>query len=164
MPVLPDSEQPAIAIITLLYCEKLAVDAMMDPKTTYVRYKTEGTYATTAHAVVLTYCLGAVAIRKRRSECGTLPACPTLTSHMSITNCPCFYSRNSYDSSMCVRIASSSHLPVHKSSYILAILRHSFGNDTAANQFVVYIPRGRPAANHAVEQIWHLSANFGWAR
>ncbi|CAH8827313.1 unnamed protein product [Trichobilharzia szidati] len=36
------SEKPTIAIITNLLCEKLAVDAMMDQKTTFVRYKTEG--------------------------------------------------------------------------------------------------------------------------
>ena len=34
--------KPSIAIITALYCEKLAVDAMMENKTTFVRYKTEG--------------------------------------------------------------------------------------------------------------------------
>ncbi|XP_013384796.1 uncharacterized protein LOC106154834 [Lingula anatina] len=42
LPQLSGSEQPTIAIVTLLYCEKLAVDAMMDRKTTYVRFKTEG--------------------------------------------------------------------------------------------------------------------------
>jgi hypothetical protein len=42
MPILPEQDQPTVAVITLLYCEKLAVDAMMDSKTTYVRYKTEG--------------------------------------------------------------------------------------------------------------------------
>jgi hypothetical protein len=42
VPILSGKEQPTIAIITLLYCEKLAVDAMMDDKTTYVKYKTEG--------------------------------------------------------------------------------------------------------------------------
>ncbi|CAH8454499.1 unnamed protein product [Heterobilharzia americana] len=36
------SEKPTIAIITNLLCEKLAVDAMMEQKTTFVRYKTEG--------------------------------------------------------------------------------------------------------------------------
>ena len=36
------SQQPTIAIITANYCEKLAVDAMMQNKTTYVKYKTGG--------------------------------------------------------------------------------------------------------------------------
>lgn len=42
MPMLPQHEQPTVAIVTLLFSEKLAVDAMMDNKITYVRYKTEG--------------------------------------------------------------------------------------------------------------------------
>ncbi|CAG2165177.1 unnamed protein product [Oppiella nova] len=42
MPKVVRSEQPTIAIITAQYCEKLAVDAMIDNKDTYVRYKTEG--------------------------------------------------------------------------------------------------------------------------
>ena len=45
IPVLSGNEQPTVAIVTLLYCEKLAVDVMIDNKTTYVKYKTEGTYA-----------------------------------------------------------------------------------------------------------------------
>ena len=44
MPTLLDRDQPVVAIITRLYCEKLAVDAMIDNKITYVRYKTEGKY------------------------------------------------------------------------------------------------------------------------
>jgi len=36
------AQQPTIAIITALYCEKLAVDAMMDNKETFVRYTTVG--------------------------------------------------------------------------------------------------------------------------
>lgn len=36
------SQQPTIAIITANYCEKLAVDAMMENKTTYVKFKTGG--------------------------------------------------------------------------------------------------------------------------
>ena len=44
IPQLAEKEQPTVAIITLLYCEKLAVDAMMEFKTTYIRVKkTEGT-------------------------------------------------------------------------------------------------------------------------
>lgn len=42
MPTIAANQQPTIAIITALYAEKLAVDAMMESKTTYVRYKTEG--------------------------------------------------------------------------------------------------------------------------
>ena len=42
MPKVVRSEQPTIAIITAQYCEKLAVDAMIENKTTYMRYKTEG--------------------------------------------------------------------------------------------------------------------------
>ena len=39
IPHLPAKEQPTIAIVTLLFCEKVAVDAMMDSKTTYIRIK-----------------------------------------------------------------------------------------------------------------------------
>lgn len=42
MPTIAANQQPTIAIITAMYHEKVAVDAMMDNKTTYVRYKTEG--------------------------------------------------------------------------------------------------------------------------
>uniref|UniRef100_A0A0B7AA72 Winged helix-turn-helix domain-containing protein n=1 Tax=Arion vulgaris TaxID=1028688 RepID=A0A0B7AA72_9EUPU len=42
MPMIASNLQPTIAIITYQYCEKMAVDAMMEDKTTYVRYKTEG--------------------------------------------------------------------------------------------------------------------------
>ncbi|XP_025078923.1 uncharacterized protein LOC112555000 isoform X3 [Pomacea canaliculata] len=42
MPTIAANQQPTIAIITYLYYEKIAVDAMMENKTTYVRYKTEG--------------------------------------------------------------------------------------------------------------------------
>ncbi len=42
LPVLRGRETPTIAIITALYCEKLAVDAMMEHKVSYVKYKTEG--------------------------------------------------------------------------------------------------------------------------
>ena len=36
------NKRPTVAIITSKYYEKLAVDAMMTNKTTFVRYKTEG--------------------------------------------------------------------------------------------------------------------------
>lgn len=42
MPTVISSQQPTIAIITAQYCEKLAVDVMIENKDTYVRYKTEG--------------------------------------------------------------------------------------------------------------------------
>ena len=42
VPVLSRSDQPTVAIVTLLYCEKLAVDAMIDHKTTYIRCKKGG--------------------------------------------------------------------------------------------------------------------------
>jgi len=42
MPMIATNLQPTIAIITSQYCEKMAVDAMMESKTTYVKYKTEG--------------------------------------------------------------------------------------------------------------------------
>lgn len=44
MPELKASEQPTITIVTSLFCEKVAVDAMIEEKTTYVKYKTEGCY------------------------------------------------------------------------------------------------------------------------
>lgn len=39
-------KKPSVAIITSKYYEKLTVDAMMEKKTTFVRYKTEGRLAT----------------------------------------------------------------------------------------------------------------------
>jgi len=42
VPVLSRSDQPRFAIVSLLYCEKLAVDAMIDYKTTYIRCKKGG--------------------------------------------------------------------------------------------------------------------------
>lgn len=42
MNVVSASNQPTVAIITANYCEKMAVDAMMENKTTYVKYKTGG--------------------------------------------------------------------------------------------------------------------------
>ena len=38
-------DQPTIAIITVNYYEKLAVDAMMTNKVTFVRHKADGNYA-----------------------------------------------------------------------------------------------------------------------
>lgn len=42
MPTMASGKQPTIAIITAQYCEKLAVDAMIENKETYVRYTTVG--------------------------------------------------------------------------------------------------------------------------
>jgi len=42
MPKLVSSAEPYIAIITAQYIEKLAVDAMMTNKETFVRYTTVG--------------------------------------------------------------------------------------------------------------------------
>ena len=44
MPKIVQAKQPTIAIITAQYCEKLAVDAMMDDQETFVRYTTVGVY------------------------------------------------------------------------------------------------------------------------
>jgi len=42
MPKMVQAKQPTIAIITAQYCEKLAVDSMMDNQETFVRYTTVG--------------------------------------------------------------------------------------------------------------------------
>lgn len=42
MPAQTHGSKPTVAIITSKYYEKLAVDAMMEDKTTFVKYKTEG--------------------------------------------------------------------------------------------------------------------------
>lgn len=42
MPVISSRDQPTIAIVTTLFCEKQAVDAMIEGKTTFVKCKTEG--------------------------------------------------------------------------------------------------------------------------
>lgn len=44
MPTIASNKQPTIAIITAQYCEKLAVDAMLENKETFVRYTTVGKY------------------------------------------------------------------------------------------------------------------------
>lgn len=44
MPEVVRSQQPTIAIITAQFCEKLAVDSMIENKDTYVRYKQEGIF------------------------------------------------------------------------------------------------------------------------
>jgi hypothetical protein len=42
MPTIGKQKQPTIAIITAQYCEKLAVDAMIEDQETFVRYTTVG--------------------------------------------------------------------------------------------------------------------------
>lgn len=42
MPIMQKGQKPTVAIITSKYYEKLAVDSMMQDKTTFVKYKTEG--------------------------------------------------------------------------------------------------------------------------
>ena len=54
MPVQTAGQKPTIAIITSKYYEKLAVDAMMEDKTTFVKYKTEGGCSATGTAVFYT--------------------------------------------------------------------------------------------------------------
>lgn len=44
MPTIASNKQPTIAIIAAQYCEKLAVDAMLENKETFVRYTTVGMY------------------------------------------------------------------------------------------------------------------------
>lgn len=45
MPKVGRTDQPTVAIITALYIEKMAVDAVMENKQTFVRYKTDGRQA-----------------------------------------------------------------------------------------------------------------------
>lgn len=42
MPMIAKKNQPTIAVITSNYYEKLAVDAMMENKTTYVKFQSAG--------------------------------------------------------------------------------------------------------------------------
>lgn len=44
MPTIASNKQPTIAIITAQYCEKLAVDSMLENKETFVRYTTVGEF------------------------------------------------------------------------------------------------------------------------
>lgn len=44
MPTMASAKQPTIAIITAQYCEKLAVDSMIENKETFVRYTTVGEF------------------------------------------------------------------------------------------------------------------------
>lgn len=42
MPVIQYNRQPTVAIITAEYCEKVAVDILIENKETFVRYTTVG--------------------------------------------------------------------------------------------------------------------------
>jgi len=53
MPMLPRYAQPTVAIVTLLYCEKTAVDALIDYKTTYIRCKKGGHILPTFLAAIM---------------------------------------------------------------------------------------------------------------
>lgn len=44
MPTISSQKQPTIAIVTAQYCEKMAVDAMLENTETFVRYTTVGEY------------------------------------------------------------------------------------------------------------------------
>lgn len=44
MPMVAANKQPIIAIITAQYCEKMAVDSMIENKETFVKFKTEGNF------------------------------------------------------------------------------------------------------------------------
>lgn len=44
MPTIASNKQPTIAVITAQYCEKIAVDSMLENKETFVRYTTVGLY------------------------------------------------------------------------------------------------------------------------
>lgn len=56
LPDLKGLDQPTIAIVTSLFCEKIAVDAMIEEKITYVKYKTEG------YVLIIKWCLMKVLI------------------------------------------------------------------------------------------------------
>lgn len=45
MPTIISAKQPTFAIITAQYCEKVAVDALIEDKETYVRYTTLGEWS-----------------------------------------------------------------------------------------------------------------------
>jgi len=55
MPTQTQGRKPTIAIITSKYYEKLAVDSMMEDKTTFVRYKTEGQLACSSCCVLFQF-------------------------------------------------------------------------------------------------------------
>lgn len=56
MPTMASAKQPTIAIITAQYCEKLAVDAMIENKETFVRYTTVGKFTVTVYPISLIIC------------------------------------------------------------------------------------------------------------
>lgn len=52
MPTMASAKQPTIAIITAQYCEKLAVDSMIENKETFVRYTTVGKIYSYYHLII----------------------------------------------------------------------------------------------------------------
>ena len=58
-PTVSNDDQPTVAIITVNYYEKLAVDAMMSNKVTFVRHKPEGMFKSNSKIISLfvTLCL-----------------------------------------------------------------------------------------------------------
>lgn len=42
IPIIQNNRQPTVAIITAEYCEKVAVDTLIENKETFVRYTTLG--------------------------------------------------------------------------------------------------------------------------
>jgi hypothetical protein len=68
MPTMASSKQPTIAVITAQYCEKLAVDSMLENKETFVRYTTVGKLSVlplyVAYWKLQNYCLCSSGINK----------------------------------------------------------------------------------------------------
>ncbi|XP_035829271.1 uncharacterized protein LOC101849581 isoform X3 [Aplysia californica] len=60
LPTLTGREQPSIAVITTLYHEKLAVDAMIEDKKTYVKFKTEASGSHSAIGESQVYTIGRI--------------------------------------------------------------------------------------------------------
>lgn len=53
MPIMVRAKQPTITIITAKYCEKLAVDSMIENKETFVRYTTVGKFRIYTYVVTI---------------------------------------------------------------------------------------------------------------
>jgi len=55
MPIIQNNRQPTVAIITAEYCEKVAVDILIENKETFVRYTTVGKKTQHQNIVYLLY-------------------------------------------------------------------------------------------------------------
>jgi len=53
IPIIQHNRQPTVAIITAEYCEKVAVDTLIENKETFVRYTTVG--KNTKHQLLYSY-------------------------------------------------------------------------------------------------------------